>query len=463
MAEEGGQGVKIGEVKNSVAVQRVAAHSHVKGLGLSPDGTAEEAGGGLVGQIKAREAAGLVVDLIRSKKMAGKAVLLAGPPATGKTAIALAVSQELGRKVPFCPIVGSEIYSSEVKKTEVLTGALRRSIGIRLKEIKEVYEGEVVELTPEETENPFGGYGKTISKVLLTLRTAKGSKQLRLDPSIYESIQKEKIRAGDVVYIEANSGAVKRVGRYDQYATEADLEAEEYVPLPKGDVHKRKEVVQDVTLHDIDMANAQPQGGSDIMSMMGNLIRTRRTEITEKLRLEINKIVNKYIEDGIAELIPGVLFIDEVHMLDQESFTYLARAVESTLAPIIVLATNRGIARVRGTDVASPHGIPVDLLDRLLIIRTLPYTITEMKQIINIRAAVEKTLLDDGALVKLAEIGDSTSLRFAIQLMTPARITAAAKGRESIAVDDVEEVETLFYDAKKSAKVLQEQGEKYLA
>ena len=29
------------------------------------------------------------------------------------------------------------------------------------------------------------------------------------------------------------SGAVKRVGRCDAYATEFDLEAEEYVPLPK--------------------------------------------------------------------------------------------------------------------------------------------------------------------------------------------------------------------------------------
>ena len=44
------------------------------------------------------------------------------------------------------------------------------------------------------------------------------------------------------------------------YATEFDLEAEEYVPLPKGDVHKKKEVVQDVTLHDLDVANARPQG-----------------------------------------------------------------------------------------------------------------------------------------------------------------------------------------------------------
>ena len=38
---------------------------------------------------------------------------------------------------------------------------------------------------------------------------------------------------GDVIYIEASSGAVKRVGRCDAYATEFDLEAEEYVPLPK--------------------------------------------------------------------------------------------------------------------------------------------------------------------------------------------------------------------------------------
>ena len=30
--------------------------------------------------------------------------------------------------------------------------------------------------------------------------------------------------------------------RSDTFATEFDLEAEEYVPLPKGDVHKRKEV-----------------------------------------------------------------------------------------------------------------------------------------------------------------------------------------------------------------------------
>ena len=243
--------------------------------------------------------------------------------------MALAMSQELGSKVPFCAIVGSEVYSGEVKKTEVLGSCFRRAIGacfkdiyqsclstcwsgLRIKETKEVYEGEVTELTPSEAENPLSGYGKTISHVIVGLKTVKGTKQLRLDPSVYEAIQKERVVIGDVIYIEANTGAVKRVGRSDAYASEFDLEAEEYVPLPKGDVHKRKELVQDVTLHDLDMANARPQGGQDIMSVMGQLVKGGRTEVTDKLRREINKVVDRYIEQGVAELVPGVLFIDEV-------------------------------------------------------------------------------------------------------------------------------------------------------
>ncbi len=53
------------------------------------------------------------------------------------------------------------------------------------------------------------GYGKTVSHVVIGLKTAKGTKQLKLDPSIYESLQREKVEVGDVIYIEANSGAVK--------------------------------------------------------------------------------------------------------------------------------------------------------------------------------------------------------------------------------------------------------------
>eukprot|EP00884_Botryococcus_braunii_P010899 jgi/Botrbrau1/19810/Bobra.0124s0053.1 len=454
--------MRIEEVASTTKAQRVATHTHIKGLGLAEDGTAVALAAGFVGQEAAREACGVVVDMIREKKMAGRALLMTGAPGTGKTALALGIAQELGTKVPFCPMVGSEVYSSEVKKTEVLMENFRRAIGLRIKETKEVYEGEVTELTPEETESQTGGYGKVIHRVVIGLRTVKGSKQLRLDPSIYDSIQKEKVQVGDVIYIEANSGAVKRVGRCDAYATEFDLEAEEYVPLPKGDVHKKKEIVQDVTLHDLDAANAKPQGGQDIMSIMGQMLKPKKTEITEKLRQEINRVVNRYIDQGVAELVPGVLFIDEVHMLDIECFTFLNRALESALAPIVIFATNRGRCQIRGTDIMSAHGVPMDLLDRLVIIRTLLYTIEEMMQILAIRAQVEGIAIDGESLAYLGQIGEQSSLRHAVQLLTPAQTIASSNGRASITHDDVKEVHGLFHDAKYTAQLLKEQAQFYI-
>ncbi|KAG9630630.1 putative RuvB-like 2 protein, partial [Aureobasidium melanogenum] len=475
--------VQIAQVKGNSRENRTAAHSHIKGLGLRSDGRADTNAQGFVGQVAAREAAGVVVDLIRAKKMAGRAVLLAGGPGTGKTALALAVSQELGTKVPFCPIVASEVYSTEVKKTEALMENFRRAIGLRVHETKEVYEGEVTELTPEEAENPLGGYGRTISHLLITLRSARGTKKLRLDPSIYEAIQKERVRVGDVIYIEANTGAVKRVGRSDAFATEFDLEAEEYVPVPKGEVHKKKQVVQDVTLHDLDVANARPQGGQDVMSMMGQLMKPRKTEITDKLRAEINKVVNKYIDQGVAELVPGVLFIDEVHMLDLECFTYLNRALESSISPIVILASNRGSTTIRGTDnLVSAHGIPPDLLNRLLIIPTHPYSANEIRSIVSTRARLEyssaappslqadkpgaaqglvqTTQLADDALDLLTKHGERVSLRYAIQLLAPSAILSRCRGSDNnmVTAQDVNEAVDLFWDAGRSAGVLREQG-----
>uniref|UniRef100_A0A2R9C7L9 RuvB-like helicase n=1 Tax=Pan paniscus TaxID=9597 RepID=A0A2R9C7L9_PANPA len=446
--------MKIEEVKSTTK-------THVKGLGLDESGLAKQAASGLVGQENAREACGVIVELIKSKKMAGRAVLLAGPPGTGKTALALAIAQELGSKVPFCPMVGSEVYSTEIKKTEVLMENFRRAIGLRIKETKEVYEGEVTELTPCETENPMGGYGKTISHVIIGLKTAKGTKQLKVSTlgagPIRLGLGSENLPGTHV------SLFLQRQGRCDTYATEFDLEAEEYVPLPKGDVHKKKEIIQDVTLHDLDVANARPQGGQDILSMMGQLMKPKKTEITDKLRGEINKVVNKYIDQGIAELVPGVLFVDEVHMLDIECFTYLHRALESSIAPIVIFASNRGNCVIRGTeDITSPHGIPLDLLDRVMIIRTMLYTPQEMKQIIKIRAQTEGINISEEALNHLGEIGTKTTLRYSVQLLTPANLLAKINGKDSIEKEHVEEISELFYDAKSSAKILADQQDKYM-
>ena len=72
-------------------------------------------------------------------------------------------------------MVGSEVFSSEVKKTEILMENFRRAIGLRIKETKEVWEGEVTELKTEEKEE-VEGYGKVVSSIIVTLKTSKENK-----------------------------------------------------------------------------------------------------------------------------------------------------------------------------------------------------------------------------------------------------------------------------------------------
>ena len=102
----------------------------------------------------------------------------------------------------------------------------------------------------------------------------------------------------------------------------------------------------------------------------------------------------------------------------------------------------------------APHGIPVDLLDRMLIIRTMPYALDEMVQIVAIRAETESIEVEEEALAMMGEIGARTSLRYIVQMLTPARIVAETNGREKIIANDIEEIDALFLDAKASARLL---------
>ena len=150
-------------------------------------------------------------------------------------------------------------------------------------------------------------------------------------------------------------------------------------------------------------------------------------------------------------------------MLDIECFTYLNRALESTISPIVILATNRGKCTIRGTeDVVSPHGIPPDLLARLLIIPTNPYNPEEIKTIVRLRARTEGLSITETALAKVSEHGTKTSLRYALQLLAPAGILARANARKEIEDMDVEECQDLFLDTRRSASIVNS-GENYIS
>jgi len=185
-------------------------------------------------------------------------------------------------------------------------------------------------------------------------------------------------------------------------------------------------------------------------------------EIPEEVRREADSFVKKIVDEGKAELMPGILFIDDAHLLDIESFAFLSRAMESEMAPIIILATNRGIAKIKGTDIESPHGIPRDVLDRLVIIRTRPYGDSEVREIIKIKAEEEGIKLGDDALERLTKIGAEESLRYAIQLLVPAYIRAKDVGRSSVTREDVEYAKNLFASLKESVNYVKQYEELFL-
>jgi RuvB-like protein 2 len=73
--------VTVSETKELRGVNLIAAHSHIRGLGVDADSLEPRAASqGLVGQEKARKAAAVVLEMIKQGKIAGRAVLIAGPP-----------------------------------------------------------------------------------------------------------------------------------------------------------------------------------------------------------------------------------------------------------------------------------------------------------------------------------------------------------------------------------------------
>ncbi|MEM3221325.1 MAG: RuvB-like helicase [Saccharolobus sp.] len=443
---------EIREIKKPIR-EKASIHSHIKGLGLDNNGKAKFIADGLVGQVEAREAAGIVVQLIKGGKMAGKGILFAGPSGTGKTALAVAIARELGEDTPFTAINASEIYSTELKKTEILTQLIRKSIGVRIREKRLVYEGVVKDRKIKVARSRLNPYSQVPVEAQITLMTKDEERTLSVGDEIAQQLVSLNVKKGDIIMIDAQTGQVIVEGKAKGFegSKAYDIEVSRVMEIPTGQVKKEKEIVTTLTLNDLDLnLAARNLSISAIFSFF-----TER-EISEDIRKEVDRLVKEWINQGKAELVVGVLFIDDAHMLDLEAYSFLTRTLEAELAPILILATNRGTTKIRGTDIEAPHGIPLDLLDRLLIIPTRPYNAEEIKEIIKIRANELDIELDPQALEELTKIGVENSLRYAIQILEPALVMAQRNSRSVVKVDDIKQVASLFADVKRSVKFVKE-------
>ncbi|GKC98915.1 RuvB-like protein 2 [Tanacetum coccineum] len=183
-------------------------------------------------------------------------------------------------------LAGSELFLLEMSKTEALMQVFRKAIGIRNKEETDIIEETVYDL---------------------------GAKMI-------EALGKDNVQSIDVIAIDTSRD-------YDAIGAQT-----KFVQCQVGELQKRKEVVRYVTLHEIDAINSRTQGFLALFT-------SDTEEIRAEVREHIDTKVAEWGEEGKSEIILGVLFIDEVHMLDIECFSFLNRALENDMAAILV-ATN---------------------------------------------------------------------------------------------------------------------------
>ena len=146
------------------------------------------------------------------------------------------MAQTLGQDVPFTIIAASEVFSLSMSRTEALTQALRRSIGVRIKEETELIEGEVVEIQIDRSLT--GVRRQTIATCRdltatmhvqatktgkLTIKTTDMETIYDLGTKMIDSLSKEKVLAGDVIAIDKTSGKVTKLGR--SFARSRDYDA----------------------------------------------------------------------------------------------------------------------------------------------------------------------------------------------------------------------------------------------
>lgn len=419
--------VTLMEVRDVETIGRINVHSHITGLGYSSEGV-EYNMDGLVGQTEARRAMVLVKKLVESNK-GGRVVLIKGESGSGKTALAIGLSKSLG-SMHFNAISGTEIYSLEMSKSEAIIQALRKSVGLRIRESVKVIEGEVVSMSGQR----------------IVLKTVDMESSFEIGEKMRGELDKEKVSVGDVIKIVKEKGRVYKIGtstvrRGDVIGIDA-----RFVPCPEGELMKVRDEEREISLHDIDVVNSRAEGYLALFS-------GETGEIKAEVRDEVNRKVWGWINEGKAEMVRGVLFIDEVHMLDVESFAFLNKAVEDDFCPVIIVSTNKKEWTVRGSSEMCPYGIPRDFIDRALIISMVGQSTKDLEMIIRHRVLEEDVSIDEDAVARLVSIAGTSGLRYSMNLLTISSLRAQKRGRRVLA-EDVDRAFHLFLDERRGVERL---------
>lgn len=121
-----------------------------------------------------------------------------------------------------------------------MTQAVRKSIGVRIRQRRTVYEGVVKEIRLKVAKNRLNPYSQVPREAEIKIGTKDEETTLRVGESIAEQVVGKGIRKGDVIWIDAETGEVFKEGKAKGEGTTLDIAGTRTVEIPSGPIKKEK-------------------------------------------------------------------------------------------------------------------------------------------------------------------------------------------------------------------------------
>lgn len=375
--------------------------SYIRGLGIGELTNYKQNSQGIIGQTIARQALFIMINLINKNNFENRGIFISGPIGTGKTTLVIALSKLLDSKFPFIKISGAGTPAPSSSKIALLDQATRKSVGITFYQETIILEGEIVKILKRGD--------KKNKSVKLVIKNQNVQGTYLIGPKFKNNFIKNKIEKGDKVSIDKMTGEIyfhqKIVGENFE-----NNEIKKKYEYRQGNIERLKIIEHFVTLEEIDSFNAKKKKISKIFSDIGS-------EINSKKREKIDRILINWRKKNRIKFIRGILFIDDAHLLDSICYSYVGKLVENTFSPNFIFTTNCSRKKINGSNSIAPHGIPIDFLDRFLMLPTSPLSKSEIERVIETKSNVLGLILAMQSRQLLVKIALECGLNYSLHLL----------------------------------------------
>lgn len=410
-------------------------YNHIKGLGIGNLTNFRINSQGLIAQKEVKIPINAILSTLNKQTFEFNGILLSGPSGSGKTSLGIAFSLSIDPQIPFKKINGFDIYSPIVSKFEILTQAIRTSLGITFYQESLIIEGEVVRIQIHRKKNSKNKiYGGNI-----IIKSKKVQNTYEIGPNILKKILSKKIKKGETIGIDKASGRLFRRKKPINIKSPEILSTNERTDEECLEKHRITEHF--ITFHELDLLNTSKKTVSMIFSNF-------KSEIGQQTRNKIDTIAMKWAKTEKIKIIKGLLFIEDVHLFDIDTFSFLRRIMEGFLTPIFFFVTNYAKTKIRGTSLYSNHGLPVAFINRLLLISSHPNFFGQIEEILNLHSNEEMIILERNTLLFLAKIGIECGIFYPINLLAAFSLSSPKYFRK-IKPRDVKKSYNLFSDYKR--------------